>query len=225
MVCVKICCIQSVQEAELAVRHGAHAIGFVSSMPSGTGMLPDEQIRDIAARVPGARHFLLTAKQEVAAIAEQVREAGTDTVQLVDRMAPAELARLRREIPEVSLVQVVHVVGPDSISEARQVEPHVDAILLDSGQPDAPDRTLGGTGLVHDWGLSAQIVRSVSCPVFLAGGLDPDNVGEAIRRVRPYGVDVCSRLRPQGELDERLLSRFFEEVGRAAAEVRGEGSG
>ncbi len=217
MVRVKICCIQSIREAELAVRHGAHAIGLVSSMPTGTGVLADEEIRDIAAGMQDIRRFLLTCKQEPTAIAKQVREAGTDTVQLVDRMLPDDLAELRSRIPKVSIVQVVHVLGVASISEAEQVAPRVDAILLDSGNPDAPNRALGGTGRVHNWDVSADIVRAVPCPVFLAGGLGPDNVADAIRRVQPYGVDVCSRLRPQGELDEPLLSRFFSEVASAGA--------
>ena len=187
------------------------------------GVITDAQIRDIASRTPGMRRFLLTSKREPTAIAEQVREAGTDTVQLVDRMLPADLESLRGEIPEISIVQVVHVVGATSLSEAQQVAPYVDAILLDSGTPDSPTRALGGTGLVHDWDISAEIVRTVACPVFLAGGLGPDNVGDAIRRVRPYGVDVCSRLRPHGDLDELLLSRFFSEINSVPAAHGNEG--
>jgi phosphoribosylanthranilate isomerase len=200
----------------LALRYGAHAIGLVSKMPTGTEMIADSQIRDIAARMPDTRRFLLTSKQEPVAIAKQVRETGVDTVQLVDRMSSADLIRLRSEVPELSIVQVVHVLGASSVAEAERVAPHVDAVLLDSGSPDAAKRTLGGTGNVHDWNISAEIVRALSCPVFLAGGLGPDNVGEAIRQVRPYGVDVCSRLRPRGHLDEDLLSRFFTEVSSAA---------
>jgi phosphoribosylanthranilate isomerase len=203
------------KEAELAVSHGAYAIGLVSSMPTGTGMLADTDIRAIAAGMPDTRRFLLTARQEPTAIADQVREAGTDTVQLVDRMLPDDLAELRSKVPKVSIVQVVHVLGAASISEAQLVAPYVDAILLDSGDPDASNRTLGGTGRVHNWDVSAEIVRTVRCRVFLAGGLGPGNVSDAIRHVRPYGVDVCSRLRPGGHLDELLLSRFFSEVKNA----------
>lgn len=188
-------------------------------------MIPDAEIRDIAARTPDLRRFLLTSKQDPAAIAMQVREAGTDTVQLVDRMRADALMDLRTEIPKVSIVQVVHVLGAASIQEAQQVARYVDAILLDSGNPDASNRTLGGTGRVHNWDVSAEIVRTVPCPVFLAGGLGPDNVGEAIRQVRPHGVDVCSRLRPRGELDEVLLSRFFSEVSSAAAAQRSDEAG
>jgi phosphoribosylanthranilate isomerase len=215
---VKICCITSLEEAELAIHHGAHALGFVSRMPTSEGVIPDDRIRELAATIPpGVRRFLLTCKRDPAEVARQVRHAGTDTVQLVDRMATADLTRLRAELPEVSVVQVVHVTGPPAIAEAEEVEPYVDAILLDSGTPDAPVRELGGTGRPHDWSISAEIVRRVARPVFLAGGLGPDNVAEAICQVQPYGVDVCSRLRLDGRLDECLLARFFSAVSSAAA--------
>jgi phosphoribosylanthranilate isomerase len=216
MVRVKICCISSLVEAETALRHGADAIGLVSWMPSGPGIIDDAMIRSLASQVKGARRFLLTCKTNPGEIAEQVRAAGTDTVQLTDRMSPDDLTALRGRLPDVSIVQVVHVLGDDSIVEAEQVADYVDEILLDSGNPDAAARTLGGTGLAHDWELSAEIVRRVGCPVFLAGGLGPDNVAVAIRRVRPYGVDVCSGLRPEDKLDEALLSKFFAEVKSAA---------
>lgn len=209
---VKICCITTQQEAELARRYGAHAIGLVSWMPSGVGPISDQEIKELAAENSDLRRFLLTCKQDPGEIRSQVLAAGTDTVQLVDQMTTGDLERLRLELPGVSLVQVVHVNGPASIDEAKGVEPYVDEILLDSGTPDGPTRTLGGTGNVHDWEVSAEIVRQVACPVYLAGGLGPDNVAEAIERVRPYGVDICSRLRPQGRLDEDLLARFFSAV-------------
>ncbi|MFP8878490.1 MAG: phosphoribosylanthranilate isomerase [Myxococcota bacterium] len=214
---VKICCITSLYEANLAIRYGAHALGFVSWMPTGAGVITDERIRELAATIPaGVRRFLLTCKQEPSELIEQVRAAGTDTLQLVDRMTVPDLVRLRDGLPGVDLVQVVHVTGPAAIAEAEAVAPHVDFILLDSGRPDALVRELGGTGRSHDWFTSAEIVRRVAVPVFLAGGLGPDNVARAIREVRPYGVDVCSRLRPQRRLDEALLADFFASVQRAA---------
>ena len=212
MVHVKICCIQSVEEARLALESGAYAIGLVSAMPTDAGVLPEARIREIAGALPSARRFLLTSKREPAAIAAQVRALGTDTVQMVDRMALEDLREVRRQLPGTTLVQVVHVDGEGSIPEAEAVAPHVDAILLDSGTPGRGDGALGGTGRVHDWDISAEIVEKVACPVFLAGGLDAANVADAIRHVRPFGVDVCSRLRPGGALDPTLISRFFAQV-------------
>ena len=214
---VKICCIGSVEEARLAIHYGAHAIGLVSHMPSGAGVIPGERIREIARSLPPAiGSFLLTSRQEPDAIIDQQRSARVNTLQLVDRMALDHLRTLREQLPGVSLVQVVHVTGPEALDEAARVAPLVDAILLDSGNPNLPVKQLGGTGRVHNWDLSAQIIRSVSCPVFLAGGLRPDNVAQAIARVQPFAVDVCSGLRPQGYLDERLLVEFMYTVRRMA---------
>ncbi|WP_420449399.1 phosphoribosylanthranilate isomerase [Candidatus Palauibacter sp.] len=96
--------------------------------------------------------------------------------------------------------------------------PLVDALLLDSGNPDLPVRQLGGTGRVHDWNHSRTIVERADCPVYLAGGLRPTNVAAALDAVRPFGVDVCSGVRTDGLLDEALLQRFMRE-----ARGRGEG--
>ena len=214
---VKICCIDSVVEARLAIHYGAHAIGLVSHMPSGAGVIPDERIREIARSLPPAiGSFLLTSRQDPDAIIAQQRSARVNTLQLVDRMTVDHLRTLREQLPGVSLVQVVHVTGPEALDEAARVAPLVDAILLDSGNPNLPVKQLGGTGRVHNWDLSAQIVRSVTCPIFLAGGLRPDNVAQAIAQVQPFAVDVCSGLRPQGYLDERLLVEFMFTVRRMA---------
>jgi phosphoribosylanthranilate isomerase len=212
---VKICCIASREEAELAKRHGAHALGLVSRMPSGR-WISDDCIREIAAAHPDVSRFLLTCRTDPESIRRQALAAGTDTIQLVDRVELRDLAALRESLPGISLVQVVHVTGPAAIAEARRVEPYVDAVLLDSGRPDDPVRSFGGTGRAHDWDVSAQIVRELACPVFLAGGLGPDNVGAAVGRVQPYGVDACSRLRPNGPLDENVLARFFAAVAEAS---------
>jgi phosphoribosylanthranilate isomerase len=206
---VKVCCIASLEEAELAKRHGAHALGLISAMPTGERWIPDARIREIAAAHRDVRRFLLTCRTDPESIRRQTLEAGTDTVQLVARMELPDLTALREGLPGISLVQVVHVTGATAVAEALRVEPYVDAVLLDSGTPDGPVRTFGGTGNTHDWDVSARIVRELACPVFLAGGLGPDNVAEAIRRVRPFGVDACSRLRPNGHLDEQLLAQFF----------------
>lgn len=217
---VKICCIRSVEEAELAAAAGASALGLVSRMPTGTGVLSDEEIRALVPLLPpGPRKFLLTCRTDRADVADQVRRCGTDTVQLVDHSPPSLLRELRADLPGIALVQVVHVRDASAISYARTVAPLADGLLLDSGDPGRPGAALGGTGRVHDWAISAELVASVSCPVFLAGGLSPDNVAEAILRVRPYGVDACSRLRPSGRLDAVLLNEFFsavEGVGAAA---------
>ena len=104
------------------------------------------------------------------------------------------------------------MTGEESLDEARQLAPEVDAILLDSGNRSGPVKELGGTGRTHDWEISRRIRSEVGIPLFLAGGLRDSNVADAIRAVRPYAVDVCSGVRTQGHLDETKLAAFFERV-------------
>ncbi len=214
---VKVCCIASPEEAALAIRHGAHAIGLVSAMPSGPGPIPEERIAEIAARVaPPTRTFLLTSLQSADAIVEQHRRLRTTTIQIVDQLLEGTYARIRGALPGVELVQVIHVTGPESVDEARTVAPHVDAILLDSGNQRLAVKELGGTGRTHDWSVSRRIVESVPVPVYLAGGLKASNAGEAIAAVRPFALDLCSGVRTDGRLDEAKLTAFMAAV-RAAA--------
>lgn len=209
----KVCCIASIDEAALALSHGAVAIGLVSAMPSGPGVISESRIREIASWAPRhIRTFLLTARTEGDAIARQVQGVGANTVQLVDAV-PTEVYRVVRErIPGVRLVQVIHVRGMRSLDEALAVAPHVDDLLLDSGNPAATVKELGGTGRVHDWAVSRSIVEQAGIPVWLAGGLNPGNAREAIDAVRPYGLDVCSGLRTAGALDRVKLEAFARAV-------------
>ncbi|MBL8306524.1 MAG: phosphoribosylanthranilate isomerase [Rubrivivax sp.] len=210
---VKVCCIGSVDEARQAVAAGAAALGLVSAMPSGPGVIDDERIAEIAAAVRGlpVRTFLLTARVEAEAIAEQHARAGTTTLQLVDEVPHEELRRLRRLRPGVELVQVVHVAGEASVDEALAVLPYVDALLLDSGNPALAVKELGGTGRTHDWALSRRIRDAVHPrPLWLAGGLRAHNVAEAVAAVRPHGLDLCTGVRSEGRLDGTKLAGFMQ---------------
>jgi len=211
---IKICCIKSVAEARLAVAHGADAIGLVSAMPSGAGIIPDERlIPAIAASVPPTvASFLLTSRTDTAAIIAQHGEARTSTIQLVDALTRGTHADLRRALPGIRLVQVIHVIDESSVAEALAAAPHVDALLLDSGNPNLAVKELGGTGRVHDWSLSHRIVAESGVPVFLAGGLRATNVAAAWDQVRPYGFDICSGVRTDDRLDAAKLAAFFAAV-------------
>jgi phosphoribosylanthranilate isomerase len=210
---VKICCIASVEEARLAIRYGAAAIGLVSEMPSGPGVIPESLIAEIAANVPPAvASFLLTCRQDAVSIVEQQRRCRTNTIQICDRLEQGTYAEMREALPGISLVQVIHVGGPAALAEALLVAPQVDAILLDSGNQSLAVKQLGGTGRAHDWAISAQIREQTRAPLFLAGGLRADNVREAIERVRPFGIDVCSGVRTDGKLDERKLDALFRQL-------------
>lgn len=214
---VKICCIASVEEARLAIDTGAGALGLVSTMPSGPGVIDDQRIADIAAAVPRSTDtFLLTAHTRAEVIAAQHAAAGTTTLQLVDQVPVAELRRLRRLRPGVRLVQVIHVLGDASVGEARAVAPYVDALLLDSGNRALAVKQLGGTGRTHDWALSRRIRDAVwPLPLFLAGGLHAGNVGEAIDTVQPHGLDLCTSVRTDGRLDDGKLRAFMQAVAAA----------
>lgn len=210
---VKICCISSIQEAQLAITYGASAIGLVSSMPSGPGVITEDAIAQIAATIPPAvSSFLLTSKQDVASIIKQQRRCRVNTLQLCDRLETGTYDDLRAALPGIALVQVIHVTGEESIEEALSVAPHVNGILLDSGNQSLAVKELGGTGRVHDWKISREIRERVNVPIFLAGGLNPENVSDAIKLVGPFGVDLCSSVRTNGLLDEAKLSHFFERI-------------
>ncbi len=206
---IKICCIASGTEARRAIEAGADGIGLVSWMPSGPGVIGDEIIRTIAAEVAGrADTFLLTSRTTADAILEQLDDCRPSAVQLVDRVAPGTHAAIRARMPTVRIVQVLHVNGPDSVDEARDLAGRVDMILLDSGKPDLATKELGGTGRTHDWEISRRIVAAADCPVLLAGGLNAGNVADGLAKVASHGVDVCSGVRRAGALDPTRLEAF-----------------
>lgn len=212
---IKICCIANPQEAADAISFGASAIGLVGEMPSGPGPITDEEIHTIARTVPPPiATFLLTSQQTAEGIVAHHHRTKTNTIQIVDELIGREYSVIRDALPHVKLVQVIHVTGEASVDEAAEIAEHVDAILLDSGNPSLSIKELGGTGRRHDWGLSRRIVETCGKPVFLAGGLNAENVREAIDTVQPFGLDLCSGVRTAGKLDLRKLEAFFNGVNR-----------
>lgn len=209
---VKVCCIASVAEARLAVAAGASALGLVSAMPSGPGVIDDDTAAAIAAALRGeaVRTFLLTSRTRAEGIAAQHAHVRPTTLQLVDHVPHDELRRLRALVPDAELVQVIHVTGEEALAEAVAVAPLVDALLLDSGNPRLAVKQLGGTGRSHDWRLSRRIRDAVHpTPLWLAGGLRADNVAEAVATVQPHGLDLCSSVRTDGALDAARLAAFM----------------
>jgi phosphoribosylanthranilate isomerase len=207
---VKICCIASLDEARAAIAAGASALGLVSAMPSGPGVITEESIASIAQRIPPPiGTFLLTSATSADSIVAQQRRCGTNTLQLCDYVEASVYRDLRSELPGVALVQVIHVTGSESVELARAAAEHVHALLLDSGDTSLPVKLLGGTGRTHDWTTSRRIRQAVSVPVFLAGGLTAGNVAEAVRAVEPFGLDLCSGVRTNERLDAAKLAAFF----------------
>jgi phosphoribosylanthranilate isomerase len=211
---IKICCIKSIAEARMAIDAGASAIGLVGRMPSGPGPISDELIREIASQIPPPiATFLLTCETDIDEIIRHHERTRTNTIQIVDSLTRGTHADLKSALPSVKIVQVIHVRDEGSVSHAISLSVNVDALLLDSGNPGLKIKELGGTGRVHNWKLSRKIREGAACPVFLAGGLKPENVREAIQEVRPFGVDVCSGLRTkEGDLEPEKLSLFISNV-------------
>ena len=207
---VKICCISSIAEAQMAIDAGAYALGLVGNMPSGPGVISDTRIAEISAIIPShIRSFLLTSETDAQAIIAHQKRVLTNTIQIVDDLKSGTYKSIKQVLPEISIVQVIHVAGEKSLEEAIQIAPEVDYILLDSGNPNLAIKELGGTGRTHNWNISRRIVEAVQIPVFLAGGLRPDNVRAAIETVQPFGLDLCSGVRSEGQLDPWKLEKFF----------------
>jgi len=210
---IKICCISSIEEAKLAVNLGASAIGLVGQMPSGPGIISNELIKKIANSVPkDIDTFLLTSETEVSKIVNHYSEVNTTTIQIVDELTKGTHAELKYALPHIKIVQVLHVINENSIEEAIKISKYVDTILLDSGNPNLETKELGGTGKIHNWEISKEIVKSVKIPVYLAGGLNPNNAFQAIKKVNPYGLDLCSGVRTNGNLDSVKLTAFFKAI-------------
>ena len=210
---VKICCISNSEEAQMAIRAGASALGLVGNMPSGPGVISDELIKEIAQSVPPPiATFLLTSQTDAQQIIEHQRRVQTNTVQIVDALQTGTYAAIRAALPGIKLVQVIHVIDEKTIDEALEIAEWVDALLLDSGNPNLTIKELGGTGRVHNWEISRKIRESIKIPLFLAGGLRPENVQEAIERVQPFGLDLCSGVRTNGHLDPQKLEYFFKAI-------------
>lgn len=210
---VKICCISSVEEASLAISCGASALGLVGEMPSGPGVISDEEIREIAKHIPPPiASFLLTSQTSASGIIEHHKRVNTNTIQIVDELKFGTYQEIRENLPFVKIVQVIHVIDEKSVDEACKLAHFVDSILLDSGNPNLQVKELGGTGRVHNWDLSRKIVENCGKPVFLAGGIKAENVRQAFETVQPFGFDLCSSVRTAGKLDQRKLQQFFEAI-------------
>ncbi len=210
---VKICCISSIQEAKLAIDFGAAALGLVANMPSGPGIISDEEIMTIAKSVPPAiATFMLTSETSADDIVQHHKRTLTNTIQMVDALQQGTYDAIRTALPSIKIVQVIHVMDERSVDEAIEMSHSVDALLLDSGNPTLTIKELGGTGRVHNWTLSRKIVEQSNVPVFLAGGLNADNVRQAIEQVQPFGLDLCSGVRTDKKLDPYKLEKFFNSV-------------
>lgn len=139
-------------------------------------------------------------------------------LQVVGDMSDNEMVKLKGMLPALQIVKRVGVRGPESIDDALLYDTcdGVDQLLLDSS---AGAVARGGTGKTHDWSISRQIVEACSKPVWLAGGLRVANANEAIRAVRPYGLDVETGVQTaDGAKDYAAIKTFIELVRSGGAE-------
>jgi phosphoribosylanthranilate isomerase len=206
---VQVAGISTLEDALACERAGVDAIGFTIGLPTGPHNDLDEAAaaRIVRALPPFIVPVLITYRVTAAEVVPMCRAIGLSQVQLHAPADPAEIARMREAIPGLKVILAVNVTGPEALDLARERARHADALILDTYDP-ATGRH-GATGKTHDWSLSARIVEAVEVPVILAGGLNPANVGAAIRRVRPWGVDVHTGVeRPDGTTDHDLVRAF-----------------
>lgn len=216
---IKICCIASLEEAQLAIHAGADAVGFVCAKPATERTI---DIQSVASITPFIKHsvatFLLTSETVASNIAEIVTSTGVSTIQILHPLDVAESKKLSELMPTIQRVQVIHIESENDLKLIDKYSPFVNAFLLDSGSPNLDPPVYGGTGRTHDWSISSEFVRKSPHPVFLAGGLNDSNVSDAIRIVRPYGVDLCNGVRTNSRLDPIKLKSFIEAVKKADLE-------
>ena len=194
----------------MAIDAGADALGLVAAMPSGPGPIGDEQIAEIAAwGPPPITTFMLTAETTADRISRHVEATRPTAVQIVSHIEPAEAAKLADLQSGVRRVQVIHVEDMSALDLIPAYAPYMHAFLLDSGRPGAATPEFGGTGRRHDWSISRAFVEASPLPVFLAGGLDPDNARQAVHEGSPFGLDLCTGVRTEGRLDEVKLQAFM----------------
>jgi phosphoribosylanthranilate isomerase len=214
---VQIYTVQSAEEALALADLGVDRIGITPSRCGLPGEVSTELARDIFAALDDqATKVALSVDSDLEAIAAMVDEVRPDVLHLcgdVTVVTPAQVERLRTLVGEVEIMQAVAVTDARAVQLAVEFAAVADSLILDSYTEEIGG--IGAVGAVHDWRISAQIVRAVDVPVILAGGLTPENVAEAIAVVRPWGVDSLTHTNvalPGGG--------FRKDVDRVAAFVR-----
>ena len=202
------------QEIALAAEAGADLVGLVGPMPTGPGTLSLQDAATLARSVPdGILPVLLSSSTTEQDLIRDLQVVRPHTVQIVQHVAREVHISLAGSLPGIARLQVIHVEGPEAVDLIRTYGDAPDGFLLDSGRPGANE--LGGTGRVHDWSVSRACVEAAKRPVFLAGGLNPANVTDAVRQVSPHGIDVCSGVRTDDRLDPEKLSAFMASIQQA----------
>ena len=203
----KICGIRDPGARDAAVASGADAVGFVVEIPRSRRSIGREEAKSLIRGLPPFVSSVVVMEPKSAAEAASIAlDTGADVLQVNGTLAAEDLSTLR-EMVAARLGATVPAV-PGALEEVRRIAEVADALLVDSQEGGK----LGGTGAVHDWNLSADLVEAVGAPVILAGGLSPENVAEAIRAVGPYAVDVSTGVETEGRKDPAKIAAFLREV-------------
>lgn len=186
---VKICGMTRQKDVYAALDNGADAVGFVVGSPSSPRNLSLATARKLMKSVPVfASRVAVTSSKDTRSVRKICSALGPDALQL-HRHNHRLIEIIRRTYPEIELILTASLQNNESLSNAVSMAECSDAVL-----DDTPSSTgMGGTGRTHDWNLTAKLrERIYPHPLILAGGLTPRNVKAAIRRVKPYAVDVSS---------------------------------
>ena len=218
---VQVYAMVDIEDAVEVAKAGADNIGFLVGK-GGPTVVSASLGREICRALPQKKRVMMPICERMEDIISMVRAVGPDAVHLSqERIEAGDAELLRRSLPGVELMRSIAVDGEGAISRALEAERYFDCILLDS--PGVPLRVkgfIGSAGKPHDWSISRKIVEMVKKPVILAGGLSPENVSEAIRTVRPYGVDACTSLdlNEEGRKDIEKVRLFVKKAREAADE-------
>jgi phosphoribosylanthranilate isomerase len=205
---IKICGIMNSEELLQATLAGADAVGFIVEIDQSRHCLPANEAADLIKLVPlFTKSVAVIAPDDVEEAVELALCTRADVLQIHGSLSATDLAELKGKVHQ----KLIAAVASDSdLLKAQSYAVSADAVLLDT----LANGTLGGTGAIHDWNKSAEIVKGLKVPVILAGGLNPGNVAVAIEKVRPYAVDASSGLETGGKKDLQKIHTFIMEVRR-----------
>ncbi|MFA5384974.1 MAG: phosphoribosylanthranilate isomerase [Eubacteriales bacterium] len=211
---IKICGINNFEDLQSCIKAGADALGFLVGLthPAEDKLEDIRLAKSLIDRIPPfVSTVMVTHLTNEGEIVNLARCMGTTSVQINDYTEPSVLKKVCDGLKDIKIIKSVHVTGSDAIELTKAYLPFADAILLDSREGPR----IGGTGKTHDWEISRKIVQESNKPVILAGGLNPGNVYEAVKKVQPFAVDVNSGVETNFRKDPAKINLFINEARRA----------
>jgi len=207
---VKICGIRSIDEAKGVIEAGADALGFHIELEQSRCPVAAATASGIISKLPPfISSVVVTSETDPKKLVRIMESTGATTLQLHKEVSPEMVNAVKTVFFSTKIYVAISVTGAESIAIAKTFEDSADTVILDTMNQETGAR--GGTGKTHDWTISKKIVESTLFPVILAGGLNRDNVADAIKAVRPYAVDVNSGVsNPGGTKDFSKVKAFVE---------------